>query len=84
MANEKCLCGKEYSADCDWKQGRCPKHPPMLNIQPKDTSRAHFYISLVKSGIRIGAGLRLVQGDVIGAGVLLIVAEVLGIAEEIF
>ena len=54
-----------------------------MDIQPKDTSKWHFRISIVKSGIRIAAGLRLIQGDVFGAGVLLIVAELLGIAEEL-
>ncbi len=24
-------CGKEYSITCDWNQGRCPNHPPMIN-----------------------------------------------------
>jgi hypothetical protein len=54
-----------------------------LNIQPKDTSKGHFYVSIVKSGMRIAAGLRLCQGDLVGAGVFLIVAEVLGILEEL-
>ena len=27
----KCnICKKEYSIDCDYKQGRCPMHTPML------------------------------------------------------
>jgi hypothetical protein len=56
----------------------------MINIQPKDTSKWHFRISIVKSGMRFAAGFRLIQGDLIGAGVFLILAEVLGIAEEIF
>ena len=80
----KCeTCNKEYSPDCDYKQGRCPHHPPLLNIQPKDTSKGHFYVSIVKSGMRIAAGLRLIQGDIFGAGVFLIIAEVLGILEEV-
>ncbi len=49
----------------------------------KDPSRGHFYVSLVKSVFRIGAGIALVCGNVITAGVLLITAEVLGIIEEI-
>lgn len=77
-------CGKEYTATCDWNQGRCPNHPPTINIQPKDPSKWHFRISIVKSGMRIAAGLRLIQGDFFGAGVFLIIAEVLGIAEELF
>lgn len=56
----------------------------MINIQPKDTSKWHFRISVIKSGVRIGAGLRLLQGDLFSAGVLLILAEILGIAEEMF
>lgn len=81
----KCdTCGQEYSAGCDYKQGRCPHHPPMINVQPKDTSKWHFRISIVKSGMRFAAGFRLIQGDLIGAGVFIIIAEVLGIAEELF
>ncbi len=49
----------------------------------KDPSRGHFYVSLVKSVFRIGAGIALVCGNVITAGVLLITAEVLGIIEEL-
>ena len=43
----------------------------------------HFWISLAKSAIRIGAGILLIKGDVVGAGVFLIAAEVLGIVEEL-
>lgn len=53
-----------------------------MNIQPKDTSRGHFYVSLAKSSLRIAAGAFLVQGNVVGAGCLLIGAELLGIIEE--
>jgi hypothetical protein len=51
-------------------------------MEPKDTSKRHFYISLVKSLFRIAAGTALIFGCVIGAGALLVIAEVLGIAEE--
>ena len=54
-----------------------------MDIQPKDPSKGHFYVSIAKSGIRIAAGIRLIQGDLLGAGVLLIVAELLGIVEEV-
>jgi hypothetical protein len=54
----------------------------MIEIQPKDTSKGHFYVSLVKSIIRIGAGGCLIQGNLFFAGFLLIFAEVLGILEE--
>lgn len=53
-----------------------------MEIQPKDTSRGHLYVSLVKSGLRIAAGAFLLTGSIFLAGVLLIGAEVLGIVEE--
>ncbi len=53
-----------------------------MEIQPKDTSRGHFYVSLAKSFTRIVAGGALLVGHVAEAGALLILAEVLGIAEE--
>ena len=52
-------------------------------MEPKDPSKRHFYISLVKSGIRICAGAALVMGSFIMAGALLIIAEILGIMEEL-
>lgn len=54
-----------------------------MTVEPKDTSKKHFYISLVKSVIRIGAGGFLVFGNFAIAGLLLILAEILGIAEEL-
>ena len=54
-----------------------------IEVQPKDTSRGHFYVSLVKSIIRIGAGGCLIQGNLFFAGALLIFADVLGIVEEL-
>lgn len=53
-----------------------------MEIQPKDTSRGHFYVSLAKSLLRIVAGGALVVGHVAEAGALFILAEVLGIVEE--
>ena len=54
-----------------------------MEIQPKDTSRGHFYVSMVKSFIRIFAGIALIDGSVIIAGVSFIIAELLGIVEEL-
>ncbi|CAB4241725.1 hypothetical protein UFOVP71_263 [uncultured Caudovirales phage] len=54
-----------------------------MEVQPKDTSRRHFYVSLAKSLIRILAGGALITGYVAETGALLIIAEVLGIAEEL-
>lgn len=53
-----------------------------MEIQPKDTSKGHFYVSLAKSVLRIIAGGNLVIGNLWMAGTLLILAEVLGIIEE--
>ena len=54
----------------------------MVNIQPKDTSKGHFYVSLVKSAIRVAAGVCLILGNLLMAGVCFILAEILGIIEE--
>jgi hypothetical protein len=63
-----------------------------MNIQPKDTSKGHFYVSLVKSILRIGAGTSLAMigytpelaaGWFKISGGLFILAESLGILEEI-
>jgi hypothetical protein len=55
-------------------------------MEPKDISKKHFYISLVKSLVRIAASVALIMSGipyVVMAGWLLGIAEVLGIAEEI-
>ena len=54
-------------------------------IQPKDTSRGHFYVSVVKSILRILASIALIVigGPFAYVGFLLGGAEVLGIIEEI-
>lgn len=54
-----------------------------MEVQPKDPSKGHFYVSLVKSIVRIGAGGCLIIGNLFFAGFLLIFAEALGIIEEI-
>ena len=54
-----------------------------MEVQPKDPSRGHFYVSLVKSGLRIIAGFALSQGNFVFAGGFLIAAEVLGVVEEL-
>lgn len=63
-----------------------------MNIQPKDTSKGHFHVSLVKSFTRIIAGFCLIfsviepslmERYIVMAGSLLILAEVLGIIEEL-
>ena len=54
-----------------------------MEVQPKDTSKGHFYVSLGKSAIRIAAGIALLYGEVAYAGFLLIAAEMLGVVEEL-
>ena len=51
--------------------------------EPKDPSEKHFKISMVKSAVRIIAGITLCTGNLLVAGLLLIGAELLGIWEEI-
>lgn len=80
----KCkTCRREYTPECDYNQGRCPHHKPMIEIQPKDTSKGHFYVSMVKSFLRIAAGISLILFGFVEPGALLIAAEVLGIVEEL-
>jgi hypothetical protein len=88
---KKCdTCQQEVQPDCDWRQGRCPHVPPIIdleklkmNIQPKDTSRRHFWASMIKSITRLGACAALYTGDYVTAAVMFFTAELLGIAEEL-
>ena len=50
--------------------------------QKESKSNWHFRISLIKSCLRIAAGLTLIKGDMLVAGSLFILAETLGILEE--
>ncbi len=62
-----------------------------MNIQPKDTSRGHFFVSLAKSCVRVAAGITLIMSPlssysgefIIATGILLIIAEALGVVEEL-
>ena len=61
-----------------------------MNVQPKDTSKGHFYVSLVKSGLRIIAGFCVITAGysanepwLVAGGALLLGAEILGIVEEL-
>lgn len=49
----------------------------------KDPSMGHFYVSMIKSFLRIAAGATLINGLFLPAGILFIVAELLGILEEL-
>ena len=54
-----------------------------IEVQPKDTSRGHFYVSVCKSAVRIAAGSALIMGSFAVCGWLLIFAEILGVLEEV-
>jgi hypothetical protein len=54
-----------------------------IEVQPRDTSKGHFYVSTVKSAVRIAAGTALIMGSLAVCGWLLILAEILGIVEEL-
>lgn len=49
----------------------------------KDPGMGHFYVSMIKSFLRIAAGATLINGLFLAAGILFIVAELLGILEEL-
>ena len=59
--------------------------------EPVDVSKKHFYISLIKSAVRIAAGVAFVSAlfvpvgimPIVVGGALLISAEILGILEEL-
>ena len=63
-----------------------------MEVANKDPGKFHFYVSLVKSVVRIGAGAAFIVGGyyledwgtyIIMGGALLIAAEILGILEEL-
>ena len=61
-----------------------------MKIQPKDPSKGHFYVSLIKSGLRIIAGACIIMAGysinepwIVAGGALLLGAEILGIVEEL-
>lgn len=54
--------------------------------EPVDVSKKHFYLSMVKSAIRLGGCMVLaLSGDVVIAtfAVMFAIAEFIGIAEEL-
>jgi len=86
------ICSRPYSPRCDYRQGRCPYHPPLIDLQrlkerfmKQPDPKRHFQLSMIKSAIRIVAGGALcLLGNtwLIVAGVALIIGELVGIAEE--
>jgi hypothetical protein len=52
--------------------------------EPVDPSKKHFWISMLKSGVRIaGCLIAILTGNVIWLAGAFLVAEILGIAEEL-
>ena len=83
MADKCTTCNHIIHEGCNYNQGRCPHRKPMIEIQPKDTSKGHFYVSLAKSALRVVAGYALINSNFVLAGGLFIAAEVLGVVEEL-
>lgn len=53
-------------------------------MQKKESkTNLHFVASVIKSAVRIMAGITLINDQIVIAGVLLIFAEVFGIIEEL-
>ena len=68
------------------------KAKSVLDAQASESKKffTHTSVSMIKSGVRIAAGLALAGGGWLemnpylqAAGILLVVAEILGIAEEL-
>ena len=52
-------------------------------VNAKDPGRGHFSVSMVKSVLRIAAGIGLIFGSLTFCGIMLVLAEALGILEEL-
>lgn len=53
-------------------------------MEPTDVSKKHFYISMIKSGVRIGGCIVAIQlGSVVWLASAFLAAEILGIVEEL-
>lgn len=83
-------CGGEYIRMEDMTIGdpraeEAGKAVAEMTVAAKDPGKGHFWVSMVKSGVRcLGYGIMIgVGGPVAWAGIVLLVAEVLGIAEEL-
>ena len=52
-------------------------------MQPKESkSNKHFWISMIKSGLRLFGCWYLSMGDLVATAIVFAIAEVLGIVEE--
>jgi len=60
-----------------------PSDDKWLKVNSKDPGRGHFWVSMIKSVLRIAAGIGLIFGSLTFCGIMLILAEALGILEEL-
>jgi hypothetical protein len=37
------ICNKEYSTSCDYRQGRCPHHPALIDQILNDPYKSRIY-----------------------------------------
>jgi hypothetical protein len=45
----KCnICGEQIKSNCDWRQGRCPHRPSMLDLILSDPYKTR-YLNLINS-----------------------------------
>jgi len=52
-------------------------------MQPKESkSNKHFWLSMIKSGLRMFGCGYLMFGDVVGTAIVFAIAELIGVAEE--
>lgn len=74
------VCGKNYSPQCDWQQGRCPLRTPMLDLD-QDIFR-RISTQWMTSVCRIAAGISLIWPQSMAlAGIFLIAAEIFNTAK---
>ena len=82
MADTTDLKSVGEQSPCRFESGQ--RYHFIMNVDKQPNPKIHFYISIVKSVVRIVAGLTLIGQLFAVTGWCLIVAEVLGILEEIF
>jgi hypothetical protein len=77
------ICRQAYTLECDYDQGRCPHHLPMLQLN--SVSRDKLTAIICVSFVRVLAGIVLitqVPDFLIATGILLIVAELFDITKK--
>jgi len=81
-------CHKEYTVLCDQKQGRCPHHKPLIDLEHMTQSVKNFYkrLGYAKNAIGIIGGIILCISNLgvmaFVLGVMLVLAEMLILLEK--